>query len=151
MKPSVKEAIRSVLVGVTVIALIVAAILLYGSWNLTKDMPSQKGTSGVELREVASCEKDQLPRSSPSRVEKVEIIGSTLRAFVLANAACGGVYPVKPEARVSGDNIELAWSWWAPPRGPIAACDCTRRIEFLVPNNTIANPTVSIAPASAVP
>jgi hypothetical protein len=112
-------------------------------------MPSQKGDRGIELREVSACGKDELPWSDPTKVEKVEILGTTLKAIVLVNATCGDVFPVEPVARVRDGNVELAWSWWWAPKGMAAACKCTRRIEFSIPNVNIEKPTVSIAPANA--
>ena len=140
---------RPVLIGIATIAAIIVAIAFYVVWHMTRDMPLQTGAGGIELREVAACGKDELPWSDPTKVEKVEVVGTTLKAIVLANATCGDVFPVEPVANVRGSDIELAWSWWTSPKGTAAACKCTRRIEFSIPNVNIEKPTVSIAPGNA--
>ena len=131
---------------------VLASVFLFFVWNGTitfgpslSDMPARVGDGGVMLRVVSGC-SNALPWSELSKVASVERAATRLTAVVLANATCGDIYPVKPVVKRQDQSLELAWSWWSPAKdGSLAACRCTRHIEFTIPGIDGATPAVTIA------
>ena len=74
------------------------------------------------------------------RVEQTQLI-----VQMLANAGCGPYYADAPNARIEGDTVSVGWSWALPKDAPVAACICTRRLEFRVSNAaSIKTPNILI-------
>jgi hypothetical protein len=90
------------------------------------------GQGGVSVREVAGC-SDELDWGKTSQVKKIARDGDNLVVHLLANQACGSLRAVQPRADVAGNSVILGWSWQMPKDGPLAACICTRHLEFRIP------------------
>lgn len=139
--------IRYVLLTI-LFALIAVALLWRSNASMralfSSEMPPQVGENGVELREIAGC-SEALAWNTPSRVFSSDKVGLVLKVVVLANETCGDIRPVFPSAVIDGHQIELKWAWWHRPNTPLAACKCTRHIEFTIPNVEATNPVVMIA------
>jgi len=84
------------------------------------------------VREIGAC-SEELPWGEPSKVESVSQIGKGLVIRVLANVSCGGVQPVEQSVSIQGKIVQISWFWYAPPNEAVAACLCTKRLEFLIP------------------
>jgi hypothetical protein len=125
---------------------VLLSLLGLGYWFMRPpaDMPTQIGQDGTSLREIAGC-SEALPWDQQSRVTAFRKNGNQLVATVIANENCGPVLPVEPRASVRGETVEIGWNWWSRPNSPMAACKCTRHIEFTVPNVEAANPVISIS------
>jgi len=97
------------------------------------------------VRVLTAC-SDALPWDKPSMVESHSHSGEGLIVRVLANASCGGLEPVAPEARVDGQDVRISWSWYSPPDTALAACLCTRRLEFVVPHAVhVSKPSITLS------
>jgi hypothetical protein len=91
------------------------------------------GAGGVSVREIGSC-NEELSWNESSRVTGVVRKGDMLIVTMLANHACGSFKADAPIAELKGTSITLGWSWKRVGDGPAAACICTRRLEFRIPN-----------------
>ena len=126
------------------LALLVAAVggtALY----FPRSKPVVTGPDGTTVQEIASC-SGELPSDQQEKVDSVRVEQTQLIVQVLANAECGPFSAEAPSARTEGDTVSLGWSWVLPKDAPVAACICTRRLEFRVPNaGTINRPKVVIS------
>jgi len=129
-------------------AVVLASALAIGTsviWKL--EHPTSVGRDGTSVHELASC-SDELPWDQPSKVETVSQKSEGLVVRVLANASCGGVRAVEPRAKIEKQNVMLSWSWYLPEGEAVAACLCTRRLEFVVPRGkALHSPSVSLSEA----
>ena len=85
----------------------------------------------VAVREIGGC-SNALPWTKSTDVREVTRDGEDLVVSVLANAACGGLRAELPQADVSPNTLALSWVWTNPDRAPLAACKCTRHLQFRV-------------------
>jgi hypothetical protein len=107
--------------------------------------PSTVGHDGISVREIDVC-SEELPWGEPSKVESVSQGGTGLVVRVLANVSCGGVQPVEPSASIQGKIVQISWFWYAPPNEAVAACLCTKGLEFLVPRAAgMSSPNIALA------
>ena len=70
---------------------------------------------------------------------------------VFANAACGGLRAENPQARTAANAVALSWSWVNPDGAPMAACKCTRHLEFRVEGVPAGDVTVTAEAAAPAP
>jgi len=89
------------------------------------------GTLTVSVRELGGC-SHALPWTKSSEVRESRREGAELVVGVLANAACGGMQAQAPLVQVREREIEITWLWVNPDNAPLAACKCTRHLEFRV-------------------
>jgi hypothetical protein len=105
--------------------------------------PGAAGTVAVAtVQEIGGC-SNALPWSERSRIRAVGREEGELVVSVLANAACGGLRPDSPQVELSGSTLSLSWVWVKPDNVPLAACLCTRHLEFRVsgvpPGDVVVN------------
>ena len=89
------------------------------------------GDPQVSVRELGGC-SHALPWTKSAEVREVRREGEELVVAVLANAACGGMQAQAPLARAREQELEITWVWVNPDNAPLAACKCTRHLEFRV-------------------
>jgi hypothetical protein len=107
--------------------LALAALALVGSTLASAD----PGPLTVSVRELAGC-SHALPWTKSSEVRETRRDGTDLVVGVLANATCGGMRAESPRAEARDKEIEITWLWVNPDNAPLAACKCTRHLEFRV-------------------
>lgn len=107
--------------------------------------PVATGEDGTTVQEVASC-SEELPWEKPPQVERVSHESSALLVRILANASCGPLQAEQPSAAIEGNTVTLSWQWVAPKDAALAACLCTRRLEFRIPKaQSISSPVIVIS------
>jgi hypothetical protein len=100
------------------------------------------GEGGVSVRVVAECSNDEFGQEY--KVEKIARDGEILVVLVAATDACGLLRPVQPRADVAGNTVTLGWAWQHPKGVPMAACLCTRHLEFRVPGIPPGEPNIAV-------
>ena len=115
----------------TIAAAVSSVALLGAALPCSVHAQQPPAPANVTVKELGGC-SHALPWTKTSEVRAVKREGATLVVSVFANAACGGLRADKPQARASGDAIALSWSWVNPDGAPMAACKCTRHLEFRV-------------------
>ena len=119
---------------VTVAATLVLAAIANTLWAQEQTrVPSSVGSDGTSVRELKACSRE-LPLEGPSKVEHVSHDSRGLVVRALANANCGPVVPVEPEATVDVDQVRISWFWYLPPDQSPLRCLCAKRLEFVVPH-----------------
>lgn len=114
-------------------------------WKLKH--PTVIGADGTSVRELAACSKE-LPWGEPTKIESISKQREGLVIRILVNATCGGQQPVEPETKVEGQNVKISWFWYLPEDEWIAACMCTRRLEFVSPKAaSVSKPEISFEEA----
>ena len=147
---------HAILAAVAVVA--IAAMLLWGfhvdaekSERLKQAEEARRkelsvpvvGKGGVSVREVAGC-SDELDWGKTSQVKKIARDGDILVVHLLANQSCGSLRAVQPHADIAGNTVTLGWSWQIPDPAALAACICTRHLEFRIPGIPPGDLNVSV-------
>ena len=101
------------------------------------------GQGGVSVSEVAGC-SDELDWGKTSQVKNIARDGDILVVHLLANQSCGSVRAVQPRADIAGNTVTLGWSWHIPKGAPLAACICTRHLEFRIPGTPPGDLNVTV-------
>jgi hypothetical protein len=143
--------------GVVVVLAVASAAVL--QWKQDKQLRAQKqeqeaqayrklfdspelGAGGVSVRQVAGC-NEELPWREKPRVQNVVRDGDSLVVTLLANNTCGPFKAASPSAVLQGKSLALDWSWRRVDDSPVAACICTRHLEFRVPKMPPGDITVT--------
>jgi len=115
------------------------ALALYGAvglvavwWLGHRGMPGTVGSDGTTVRELAACSDDS-ELVGMNKVLSTSEGADGLTVLALAKHDCGPFSAVAPAAKIRGAELELSWSWYIEPNQSVAACLCTRRLEFFVP------------------
>jgi hypothetical protein len=131
-------------VASTLVAICAALAVFHFLNPYPSDLPSRRGVDGTEVTYLKAC-TNALPWDQPTKIVSTEKRASTLIVEVLANQNCGPVYAVEPIVKRDGADIELGWSWWSRPTDAMAACKCTRHLQFSVPNVDVHDAKISVA------
>jgi hypothetical protein len=83
----------------------------------------------VTVREVGGC-SNALAWDKANEIRSSTRDGKDLVVSVLSNATCGGLRAELPLAEVVSNSVKLSWKWVNPNDAPLAACLCTRHLEF---------------------
>ena len=83
----------------------------------------------ITLKGIGGCD-EELPWGKGPEVKSIQWNGNELVIIVIQNISCGPFEPVAPSYIQSGSKLILKWSWHLPPDSPVAACLCTRHLEF---------------------
>jgi hypothetical protein len=140
---------KSVVMGIAALVLVFAALVYFGVRLNTMGMPRTTNADGTSLQEIHGCGRDELAWSEPTKILNTDVNDKVLKVTVLANATCGDVFAVEPKTSRLANAIELSWDWWSPPNAIVAACKCTRRLEFSIPSSEGMPNKITIAPKNA--
>lgn len=85
----------------------------------------------VTVKHVGNCAM-ALGQGNADSIKAIHREGNDLVVSVIASASCGGLVADSPQVIFKGKSADLSWVWTNPDDGPLAACLCSRQLEFKV-------------------
>jgi hypothetical protein len=88
-------------------------------------------TPVVTVKQVGNCAR-ALGQGNIDSIKAIHREGNDLVVAVTVSASCGGLVAESPQVIFKGKSADLSWIWTNPDNGPLAACLCSRQLEFKV-------------------